>query len=65
MNKADLAVIAAMGDKYREFLSYARLAYHNPETRLYAEAKMAKLLETLTPGQRLALRQALREAGPG
>jgi hypothetical protein len=63
MAKNDNEVIAAMGSRFEQFRALAALAYNNPSKRRYAEAEMAKILATMTPEERVTLRQALVKAG--
>jgi hypothetical protein len=61
--EADARIVALLGPEFTEFQKLALLVKEQPATRPWASAQMAKLLEAMPPAQRLALRQALRDAG--
>lgn len=63
MNKNDLNVIAAMGDKFAQLQVLAKMVAEQPATRAYAESQMARILESMTPEERVRLRESLRAAG--
>ncbi len=63
VNPKDTRVVSAMGSKFEQFQTIARMAKEHPETRSFCEAKMAKLLETMTETERKELRAALVAAG--
>lgn len=62
MKPADQAVVEAMGSRFAEIQKLAAMAKEQPATLRYAEGQIAKILETMTPAERLALRKALAES---
>lgn len=59
----DEQVVAAMGEKFSEFQKLALMCQEQPATRPYVEGQMKRLLEGMTPENRIALRKALMAAG--
>ncbi len=59
----DGAVIRAMGTNFERFQKLAALAKEQPATRGWAEAEMARILNAMSPNERITLRKALIDAG--
>lgn len=62
-NGKDERVTKALGTKFEQFQKLALMVKEQPATRRYAESQMARMLEAMSPTERLELRQALLAAG--
>lgn len=63
MDSKDQRIVDALGSKFEQFQKLALMAKEQPATRKFAEAEMARLLNTMSQAERVELHKALLAAG--